>query len=590
MPILNQSDNKEEELENETDSPVMPVTPDTNPEGGIPEPEPAPTTLKTPVQTFTWFPTIDKHSIIWIPLICAICTVGGIWIGTYLKREKAFHIIKKSDNNPGDILGQSRIEEVIRYVEAKYVDKKDKEEMLDGAIDRFLESLDPHSTYIKPSEVKEINEQMQGSFDGIGVEILSISDTLYVVSVLAGGPAAKAGLQAGDRIIRINQTVVAGPYAAQDKTGSLLSGKRGTKVTVTVLREDIQEPLYFTLTRTEIPIRSINAAYMIDDHTAFIRIVRFNAKTAKEFNLHLEKMVQDFQAKDLIIDVRQNPGGYLTEATDILNELFLAKDLLLVYTEGRTVHRSDYKTTGNARFKLRNVAVLIDEGSASASEVVAGAVQDLDRGIVIGRRSYGKGLVQEQYSLSNGGALRLTVARYYSPSGRCIQRPYNDYKKYEYEYEGRLLNGELTSAANIKLTDTTKYYTSKGRIVYGGGGIIPDYFIPLESFYSNTYYNAVRQEVQAFVLEYYLRHRKQFRYTMESFRDDFRISDALLTDFFNHCARKGIPKSNKDINNLRQPVRNLLKAHFARQLFTEEAYFIELNDHDPVVQKALQLL
>lgn len=586
MTIQNPIDNEGDDLKNESNPSHLAVTTEEHVETVV-----SASATDHPTETISrWRFSVYPGMAIWIPVLCAVCTVAGIWIGTYLKREKAFHIIEKSNNNTEDILGQSRIEEVIRYIDAKYVDKKDKSEMIDGAIERFLEYLDPHSTYIKPTELKEINEQMQGKFDGIGVEILNIEDTLFVLSVLASGPAAKAGILSGDKIIKIDNQIVAGPYAAKDETGILLSGKRGTKVNLVVLREGGNDVLNFTLTRTEIPIRSINAAYMIDDRTAFIRIVRFNANTAKEFKAHLESMVQEHQAKDLIIDVRQNPGGYLTEATDILDELFIAKDRLLVYTEGRTVHRSNYKTTGNARFKLDKVAVLIDEGSASASEVVAAAVQDLDRGIVVGRRSYGKGLVQEQYSLSNGGALRLTVARYYSPSGRCIQRPYNDYKKYEYEYLGRLKSGEMIAASNIILTDTTKYFTSKGRVVYGGGGIIPDYFVPLESWYNNPYYNAVRQEVQSFVLQYYLRHRKQFRYTMESFRRDFRISDALLTDFFNYCARNGIPKNQQDINVLRPSVRNLLKAHFARQLFTEEAYFIEMNDHDPVVQKARKQL
>ncbi len=545
-------------------------------------------TAKTDAIFRSWKWPAPPALIAWLPLLCAACIVSGIWIGTYLKREKAFHIIQKANYNANDILGQSRIEEVIRYIEAKYVDDKDRSEMVDGAIQRFLEYLDPHSSYIPPEELNEINEQMYGSFDGIGVELLSISDTLHVVSVLASGPAARAGLLAGDKILEIDGIQVAGPYAPRDSTGRLLSGKRGTRVNVIIRRDGSPEPLPFSVTRTEIPIRSINAAYMINAHTAFIRIVRFNARTAAEFKAHLDRLVTEQQAKDLIIDVRQNPGGYLTEATDILDELFTAKDKLLVYTEGRTVHRSEYRTTGNARHKWGKIAVLIDEGSASASEVIAGAIQDLDRGIVVGRRSYGKGLVQEQYSLSNDGALRLTVARYFTPSGRCIQRPYNDYKPYEMEYQERLSHGELTSQIPAKISDSTRYFTSKGRVVYGGGGIIPDFVIPLESYYTHPYYNAIRQEAQAFVLQYYVRHRRQFRYTIASFRRDFRISDALMTDFFHYCERKGIAGDQRSMVALRQPVRNLLKAHFARQLFTEEAYFIEMNDRDPVVLQALR--
>ncbi|MEL6359385.1 MAG: S41 family peptidase, partial [Bacteroidota bacterium] len=321
--------------------------------------------------------------------------------------------------------GIDRIQQLLRYVDTKYVDEVDGNRLTEAAIENILDELDPHSNYISPEEMGALLESMQGNFNGIGIEFMIVEDTISVVAPLVGGPSETVGIQSGDKIIYVEDSLVAGPTAQGLNPASLLRGEKGTQVNVRVKRYGQPELIPFTITRDEIPVHSVDAAYLLNDQTGYIKINRFSDDTGNEFKNALEELVERGGARDLVIDLRQNPGGYLREAVKVLNLIFEQRGLLLVYTEGRNSNREDHKSNGAAPYRLGDIVVLVDESSASASEIVAGALQDHDRGIIVGRRSFGKGLVQEQYELEGGAGLRLTIARYYTPSGRSIQRPYD---------------------------------------------------------------------------------------------------------------------------------------------------------------------
>ena len=533
---------------------------------------------------------IPRSVKVWLPLLFSLVLVGGMLIGMQLKKAPASYSGSTAQQPAVKRVESGRIEELIRYIESRYVDEVDREELVEKAINTILKELDPHSNYISSDQLQDVNEQLEGNFDGIGIEFILLDDTIMVVSPIAGGPSEAVGIIAGDKIVEIEDSIVAGTNHEVRDIVSLLRGKKGTEVRIGVLRSNESNILPFTITRDKIPLNSIDVAYMLDKETGYIRINRFSATTYKEFMQHIEHMVEKEGLKDVVIDVRQNPGGYLQEATNLLSQLFAERDKLLVYTEGKNVQRNDYESTGKPFFPIRKVAALIDEGSASASEIVAGAIQDWDRGIIVGRRSFGKGLVQEQYGLKDGAALRLTVARYYTPSGRLIQKSYDDYEKYDEDVINRLESGELLDEEKITFDDTTKFYTTEGRIVYGGGGISPDIFVPIDTILLNNYYVKLRQHIPQFVYRYMHQHAAVFDQSLKDFKTSYQLPAELFQEFLDYTVDRGIAYEQKQIKACEGPIKQMIKARIARHLYKEEGYYSVINEDDEVVQKALKAL
>ncbi len=492
--------------------------------------------------------------------------------------------------DPSAPAGYGKLEELLRYVEAKYVDPVDREKLVDEAIESILQQLDPHSSYIPSDQVEIVEEHMEGSFSGIGVEFLMMEDTLTVIAPLGGGPAEKAGIMAGDKIIGVGDSIIAGKKLVNKDITSLLRGEIGTKVQLLIKRGS-GKPFKVSVVRDKIPMHSMDAALMLTEKTGYIRLNRFSATTHNEFMKALEKLHTKQGLEHLVIDLRQNPGGYLQQAINILSQLFPAKGVPLVHTQGRAVSRSDYETAGRVLFPVKEIVVLIDEGSASASEILAGALQDQDRAAIVGRRSFGKGLVQEQYELRDGSALRLTVARYYTPSGRSIQKPYDNLSDYDHETEDRLESGELTAATAALPEDSVKYYTSKGRVVFGGGGITPDYYVPLDTALLNDYYLRLRPHLQSFVFNYSQKNKTQFEgLKLKEFKNTFTVKDQIINDFIAYTAGKGVAKEAQQLPLIMPELRRQLKAQLARTLFQDEGFFAIMTAEDPMVKKALSVI
>jgi len=397
-----------------------------------------------------------------------------------------------SNNTHGIFLSNNKIDEIITIIKSQYVEKTEDSVLLENAYSGLLNNLDPHSFYISKGEMANVEEEMQGSFEGIGIEFNILEDTLFVVAPIAGGPSQKAGIFSGDRIIKVGDKNIAGVGLSNIEVMRLLKGEKGTKVKIYVKRSGYNELLPFTLIRDEIPLYSIDYSYLISPGTGYIKINRFSETTYQEFCTHLDSL-KKIGMKNLILDLRNNPGGYMKMAELISDEL-LSKNKVIVTTKGR-LEESNSEFVSSAklnRFEKGALIILIDQGSASASEILAGAVQDWDRGLIIGNRSFGKGLVQNQVSLSDGSAIRFVVSRYYTPSGRCIQKPYSDGKKvYENDILSRYESGEMFDTSNIKFPDSLKFKTKKGRIVFGSGGIFPDYFIPKDTSGFSTFYSEV---------------------------------------------------------------------------------------------------
>jgi carboxyl-terminal processing protease len=522
-----------------------------------------------------------------LPLILAATLAAGMFIGQQLPRYDQ-NIRFLPGGQAGPVAGT--LDEILRYIEARYVDTVSAGSLKNGAIEHLLEQLDPHSVYITPEELAAVEDDMSGGFEGVGIEFLMVDDTIQVVTPLSGGPSEAAGILPGDKIVTINDTVVAGVKIDNGKIYKKLRGPKGSPVRLGVLRGREKSLRSFTIVRDVIPVKSVDIAYMLDDKTGYVRINRFSARTNQEFLESLRPLADDKGMQNLVLDLRGNPGGYLEEATDLLSQFF-SDGKLLVYTEGRTEKRRDYKSNGRAQFNIQNVAVLIDEGSASASEIVAGAVQDWDRGWVIGRRSFGKGLVQEQYPLGDGGALRLTVARYYTPSGRSIQRDYKHDRDYDHEAERRYENGELSDATKIKPADSTQYFTGAGRVVYGGGGITPDVFIPIDTSFANDYFFDVRQLVPQFAARWMESHeRSAFPSTVQDYVRSYSVSDEMLNELVAFAESHEVPRNDAELKQCRAELKLQLKARLAKILFQDEGLYAVLNDDDPAVAKALQVL
>ncbi|HHH49551.1 MAG TPA: PDZ domain-containing protein [Saprospiraceae bacterium] len=533
--------------------------------------------------------TRTKKLNIWLPLLFSLVLVGGMYVGTKLQSSSVVNVRFEGDHMPSNI-GHGRIEELIRYIEARYVDEVNGDELVEKAINALLGELDPHSSYIPARELKEVNEQLEGNFEGVGIEFMVLEDTILVVSPIAGGPSEAVGIMAGDKIIEIMDTIVIGKGLAVRDIVSKLRGKKGSKVKLGIQREGEAELIQFTVTRDRIPMNSVDVSYMLDAKTGYIKINRFSASTYKEFMQGLEELVEKYAMKDLVIDLRQNPGGYLQEATNLLSQLFDEKGKLLVYTQGKSVHRNEYKTTGKNFYQIGKIAILTDGGSASASEIVAGAIQDWDRGVIVGRRTFGKGLVQEQYDLKDGAALRLTIARYYTPSGRCIQKSYNDKEAYDHDLLDRYDSGELYSVDSIHVADSTKYFTSGGRVVFGGGGIIPDVFVPLDTIQLNKYFIALRQHVPEFVFREYEKNKGELELSLKDFSRNYQIDDKMINAFIQYTETKKIKAQPEELNKIRPTLKRLMKARLAKHLFGDIGFYTIWNRNDDVVKEAMQVL
>ena len=475
-----------------------------------------------------------------------------------------------------------------------YVDKVDEDKLVEEAIIKMLAQLDPHSTYSDAEEVKKMNEPLQGNFEGIGVQFQMIEDTLLVVQPVSNGPSEKIGILAGDRIIAVNDSAIAGVKMSTEEIMKRLRGPKGSKVNLKIVRRGVQDPLVFTVKRDKIPILSLDASYMIQPKTGYIRINRFGATTAEEFKKAMKEL-QKQGMKDMILDLQGNGGGYLNAAIDLANE-FLGQKELIVYTEGRTAKRSDFYAKGNGEFRNGRLIVLVDEYTASASEIVSGAVQDWDRGIIVGRRSFGKGLVQRPIDLPDGSMIRLTIARYYTPAGRCIQKPYDSSTDYNKDLIERFNHGELMNADSIHFPDSLKVQTKKlGRSVYGGGGIMPDYFVPIDTtLYTDYHRNLVAKgAVIKFTMKFIEGHRKELanKYKkFESFNEKFIIDDDMLATLREMGEKEGVKFNEEQYQKSLPLIKTQLKALIARDLWDMNEYFRVMNTTNESVQKALEIL
>lgn len=522
---------------------------------------------------------------IWQPFIYALLIVVGIILGIWLKpNTEGGQFLFKSKNKIGQILS---------IINEAYVDTIDLDSLEDVAIEELLTQLDPHSVYIPAKDLQQANEGLEGNFEGVGIEFSILDDTIMVANVLKDGPASKVGILPGDRIIKVDTSNVAGIGIKNDQVFKLLRGTAGTKVLVQLFRPDGKRKISYSILRGQIPIYSIDAALMLNNQTGYIKIERFAASTHQEFLEALEKL-QAQQLKNLILDLRSNPGGYLSAATEIADE-FLNDKKLIVYTEGRTQSRVEYRAENPGNYESGKLIILIDEGSASASEIVSGAVQDWDRGVVLGRRSFGKGLVQEPFKLNDGSAIRLTVSRYYTPAGRCIQKDYtNGLVAYEHEISNRYEDGEVSDETKLKIKDSTIYKTTNGRKVYGGGGITPDVFVAVDTSYINQFYGALFEQslLSRFTYNYMDANRKKLTSTYQNastFNASFYVNDVLWNNFISYIkANSSSDFTYQEIKQSEKQVRLLIKAMIARQVWRDEGYFTVLSSEDKMIRKAIE--
>ncbi len=478
-----------------------------------------------------------------------------------------------------------------------YVDSVDEKKLAEDGIRGMIEQLDPHSSYSTAKETKEMNEPLQGSFEGIGVQFNMVKDTLLVIQPVVNGPSERVGILAGDRIVSVNDTAIAGVKMSKEDIMKRLRGAKGSKVRLGVVRRGIAGILKFTVVRDKIPVKTLDAAYMIRPHVGYIRIGSFGVTTYNEFMKAVETLKASGM-KDLILDLQENGGGYLMAAVQIANE-FLHNSDLIVYTQGRKVPRQDYCADGSGRLLDGKVFVLINEYTASAAEIVTGAIQDQDRGTVVGRRSFGKGLVQRPIDLPDGSMIRLTIAHYFTPSGRCIQKPYKkgDAIDYAMDIEKRFEHGELYSADSIHFADSLKYYTlRKHRVVYGGGGIMPDVFVPLDTTQYTKFFRqmAARSYIINANLKYIDVNRKQLKKQFATFNDfnaHFEVPQSLIDDVVQAAEKDKIkPKNQQELQATLPQLRRQLKALIARDLWDMSEYFQVINETNPIVVKAVGLL
>lgn len=524
----------------------------------------------------------NKKFDVRVPLLIAIGLAVGILIGAYL--------INQNSSNKIIVNSVTKFREIIANIENSYVDEVDAEDLVDGAILDMLDKLDPHSVYIPKRDVEITNADLRGEFEGIGIEFNIIKDTIRVVAPLIGGPSEAVGLRSGDKIIKVDGETVAGIGITIRDVVNALRGPKGTEVIVSIKRKNDNNLLDFTIIRDKIPQYSIDASYMINDEIGYIKVIRFASTTYEEFR---EKITELTEAgmKKLILDLQGNPGGYMERAVDIADE-FIPGDKLIVTQDGRVKrYNAEFRAYRKGLLEENPVIVLIDEGSASGSEIVAGALQDHDRALIVGRRSFGKGLVQMPIPLSDGSELRLTISRYYTPSGRCIQKPYEEGKdSYHADRINRYENGEYFNEDSIEFADTLKYNTAKGRIVYGGGGIMPDHFVPLDTTLNTAYISHLlyKNAIREYTLNYYNENREELEaMTLSDFQNRFEVTDSMLKELIRVGESVDVTYNEKEFLISKPLIINRVKSFIARSVWNNEGWYRIANEYNEIFQEAL---
>ncbi|MDD6898377.1 MAG: S41 family peptidase [Bacteroidales bacterium] len=520
-----------------------------------------------------------------MPFLMALCVVIGILIGTFYANHFSGNRLNIINS------GSNRLNNLLHIIDDQYVDAVNLDSLVDKAIPQILSDLDPHSVYISAKDVQQATDDLKGSFSGIGVEFVIREDTIHIQGIIKDGPAERAGLLAGDKIVSVDDKPFVGKIVTNEEAMHRLKGKKGTKVKVGVVRYGHKAVKTFTITRDDIPQKSVSAAYMIDDSTGYIKIKNFGENTYPEMLVALAELSQE-QFSNLIIDLRDNTGGYLTAATQMINE-FLPGNRLIVYTEGRKSPRQEYKSDGRGTYQTIPLVVLINESSASASEIFAGAMQDNDRATIIGRRSFGKGLVQKQIGFNDGSMIRLTVARYYTPSGRCIQKPYQagDEKGYEEDLVARYKHGEFFSQDSIKHTGPA-YHTRNGRVVYGGGGITPDIFVPEDTLGVTSYYRMA--SMSGLILQYAFVYTDDNRLKLNNFTEMMALAEYLdkqnlVDQFATYADKHGLQRRNLMIRKSHHLLQRYLYSRVIYNIMDEDDWIQYLNLDDKVVKKALEV-
>ena len=522
-----------------------------------------------------------------IPFLLAICLIAGIAIGTFY----ANHF---SGNKLGIInTSSNKLNALLRIINDQYVDTVNMGELVEEAMPQILSELDPHSSYIPAKDLEAVNADLKGSFSGIGIQFTIQNDTIHVSSVIQGGPSEKVGLMAGDRIVEVDDSAFVGKIVTNSEAMKRLKGEKGSKVKLGVYRPGEKDLLHFTVIRGNIPVKSIDAAYMINEKVGYIKVNKFGETTYPELLIALAKLNQK-NCEGLIVDLRGNTGGYMAAAIQMVNE-FLPNNRLIVYTQGRKSPREDYNSNGTGSNQKMPLVVLVDEGSASASEIFAGAIQDNDRGTIVGRRSFGKGLVQQPIEFSDGSAIRLTIARYYTPSGRCIQKPYEKGKESEYELDllTRYEHGEFFSADSIKQDETEVYHTRLGRPVYGGGGIMPDIFVPQDTTGMTSYFRMAAN--RGLIIRYTFDYTDQNRSTLQKYdtpekMEAYLKGQNLLNKFAAWAEKKGLKRRNNLMMKSRRLFEMSLYGNIIYNMLGMEAYVEYLNESDKTVLKAVEIL
>ena len=522
----------------------------------------------------------DKYHIS-LPIILAIGIAGGILIGATFSEKP------RSTNELSDAVRKFR--EVVTLIDQSYVDEVDVDALTEDAITHMLNELDPHSTYIPLRERQAANEDLRGNFEGIGIEFNIFNDTIVVVTPLSGGPSEKVGLRTGDRIVKIDGKNVAGVGFTNKDVRDHLKGPKNTTVEVTVQRK--REEIAYEIQRDKIPQSSVDAYYMIDDEIGYVKISRFSATTYDEFKVAMTDLTERGMSK-MVLDLQGNPGGYMNRAVAIVDE-FLASDQKIVYTKGKQRRYDEEEfSSREGLFEDGDLIVLVNEGSASASEIVSGALQDNDRALIVGRRSFGKGLVQAPIDLSDGSELRLTISRYYTPSGRSIQKPYTDSENYSKDLLARFEHGEFFSADSIDFNDSLKYETRTGRTVYGGGGIMPDFFVPLDTVNTSAYLNALfaANALQEYTFEYVSGRKDKLKDAgYPVFREQFRVTNRMLEDLVEVGKANGVRPDLADLNEHRNLFKLQVKAQIARQVWDYQGFYPIFNETNEILQQAIKL-
>lgn len=526
-------------------------------------------------------PKNSKYQI-GLPLILCIGLAGGVLIGASLTTNTA------SDEIGTDV---QKFREVLSLIKTEYVDETKTDELVDDAIQHMLAKLDPHSAYIPARERQEANEDLRGNFEGIGIEFSIFQDTLVVVAALSGGPSEAVGLRTGDRIVKVNGENIAGVGLRNSEVTKKLKGPKGTEVKIEVVRRNSSHPIAFNIIRDKIPQFSVDASYMVNDKVGYIKVSRFSQTTYSEFRQAMDKLKKEGMTK-LVLDLQGNPGGYMNQAIDLADD-FLPAGEKIVFTNGKdTRYNSDAMSSAKGEFETGDLIVLVNEGSASASEIVAGALQDNDRALIVGRRSYGKGLVQSPFDLNDGSELRLTISRYYTPSGRSIQKPYDDNQQYSRDIAERFRHGEFFHADSIKFNDSLKYLTMNGRTVYGGGGIMPDYFVPLDTTLNSPYLNALfnSNSFQEYAFNYALENKAKLeKLGFKEFYHGFKVTDSMYSSLVEVGKRNNVKPDWNDLNKNKMVFEIFLKANIARRVWGSESFYPIFNETNEILQQALQL-